>query len=74
METSPPCPHCGEANLPGATPQIELIGEGEWLCNTCAKIFLVCRELIDLRSPRTRPQGDGDDGQRDDDVELGVIN
>ena len=63
------CPWCGEQNRPGVSQQIEMVEDGRgmipniYLCNTCAMVFT---RLVDRR---TRPQGDGDDGQLDSEVE-----
>jgi uncharacterized protein with PIN domain len=62
------CPWCNEVNRAGASPQLEMVEDGRgviadiWLCNTCAKVFAA-------GDTRTRPQGDGDDGELDSVVE-----
>jgi hypothetical protein len=62
------CPWCNETNLVGASPQLELVEDGRgviadiWLCNTCARVFAA-------GDTRTRPQGDGDDGELDSAVD-----
>ena len=62
------CPWCGEQNRPGVSQQIEMVEDGRgmipniYLCNTCSKVFTPLDR-------RTRPQGDGDDGQLDSEVE-----
>jgi uncharacterized protein with PIN domain len=62
------CPWCKEVNRPEVSPQLEIVEDGRgmipdiWLCNTCAKVFAA-------GDTRTRPQGDGDDGELDSVVE-----
>ena len=62
------CPWCSEVNRAGVSQQIEMVEDGRgmipniYLCNTCSKVFTPLDR-------RTRPQGDGDDGELDSVVE-----
>ena len=67
------CPWCGEQTRPdrpgvSVSQQIEMVEDGRgmipniYLCNTCSKVFTPLDR-------RTRPQGDGDDGDLDSVVE-----